>query len=203
MSHQLNDGVNTSVRQLPTRANGGLVANRAPFFAEVTGVNSDRMTCAIKSPDGSKHNNVPVLTYGGTDPNSNEQYGRVLLPQVGSSVLVLPVSGGMNQYVIAGAVLPYLRNEWQSQQTPAGTSGKAFTKKLLDAGKPKGYREVLPSGTTVEVQDDGTVIVETPSGSYIKIDEAASGDVTVEANGNTLEMTTGKVVINGNLEVLQ
>jgi hypothetical protein len=119
------------------------------------------------------------------------------------------------------------------------SESKQFTKKLLEADKPLEDRYIFKSGTTVQIEEDGGVIIEVPSGTYIHIDEAngkiliedqhgnkttldtdgviiedgestpnkitmsSSGIVIDDANGNDIAMESGKVTINGNLEVLQ
>ena len=172
------------------------------YFAEVEAVYSDRNTADIRVlTSGAKLKNVPVKTRGGLI--DGEVYGELDLPDVGNIVNIQFLANRESMPFISGAILPYLYSKFQADQTPVDSSSKAFTLKLLEAGKEKHFRKIFKSGTTVEVEEDGTLIIETPSGTYIKIDEASSGDVTIEANSNTFSMESGKVVINSNLEVLQ
>jgi len=190
----------------------------APFIAKVIQVHSDRMTCDIKTLDGATLANIPILTKGGLV--DGEVYGEVCLPAIDDYVIVGYASYGQRHKVILGTILPYLVNEFVKDAVNSGS--KQFTKKLLEADKPLGYRRIFKSGTTVQIEEDGGVIIETPSGMYVHIDEANSkiiisdaqgtpNVVTLDSNGvliedtkgNDITMTTGKVTINGNLEILQ
>ena len=57
----------------------------------------------------------------------------------------------------------------------------------------------------MEVQEDGTLIIETPSGTVLKLDETSGSEhfEITDANGNVITSEPTKVVINNNFEVLQ
>lgn len=185
----------------------------APFIAQVVRTYSDRMTCDITTPDGQSLPNIPILTRGGLV--DEEPYGEVCLPMADDYVIVMHVSYGARHKAIIGTILPYLANEMTKDAVESG--GKQFTKKLFEANTPRSYRRVFPSGTSVEIDDDGYVTVELPNGTYIQIDDEVeiedqhgnvvvmgSSGITVEdTNGNEIEMGTTSVTINGNLEVLK
>ena len=82
----------------------------APFFAKVTQVHSDRMTCDIKTLDGATLANIPILTKGGLV--DGEVYGEVCLPAIDDYVVVGFASYGQRHKVILGTIIPYLVNEF-------------------------------------------------------------------------------------------
>jgi len=171
------------------------------YICEVMAVYSERNTCDIKSwCSGGLHKDVPILTKGGLV--DGEVYGEINLPAIGDRVVIDFLGGKESLPIIVGFIFPYLNNKF-AKGTPVDSSSKTYTKTFLEENKPKTYKRIFPSGTTVEVQEDGSLIIETPSGSFIKIDESSSGDISIEANSNTFSMESGKVVINGNWEVLQ
>lgn len=189
---------------------------RAPFIARVLETHSDRMTCDIQTVDGQEIRNVPVVTRAGLV--DGEHYGEMCLPAVDDHVIVIHASYGTRHKAIIGTIVPYLANEFGSDSV--NSADKQFTKRMLSADKPLAYRRIFKSGTSIEVAEDGTITVETPSGRYVKIDEATpeikiedpdgnivtidgSGVSIVDANGNDITMGTTSVTINGNLEVLQ
>ena len=190
---------NISVLQNSIFKSQGIGQRTNSFYAVVSAVYTEKNTCDLDAWDGSQLSDIPVATKAGLI--NDEVYGVLDLPAKEDVVRVDFVKG---IYVISDTIIPYLTNEFHSAQTPVNSSGKAYTLKLLEEGKDNTYRKIFKSGTTIEVQDNGTIIIETPSGTYLKVNEASSGDVTVEANGNTFSMQSGKVAINGsNLEVLQ
>lgn len=173
-----------------------------PFFAKILIVHSDRNTCDIETLDGFAIKNVPLCSKVGLV--NGKIYGVLDLPEVDDYVLIIFGGPYRRNMIIMDTITPYLKDEFQVGQSPVNSTNKAYTAKLFEANKEKTYRKIFKSGTTLEVQDDGTLILETPSGTFIKIDESAGGTVAIEdANGNTFSMETGKTVINGNLEVLQ
>jgi hypothetical protein len=199
----------------------------APFLATVEAVHTETMTCDVVAGPrelqnkkiGFRLKNLPVITAVGIDEDE-QIYGTNDLYEVGTLVIVLPIGSAHTTYVILGALAPYLYSAFKSGQTPVNSSNKQFAQKLLEPLE-KLYRKIFRSGTSVEVLEDGTIQIETPSGTYIQIDEA-NGVVTIEdqhtnivtldsngmkledTNGNVIEMGTTSVIINGgNLEVLQ
>ena len=186
------------------------------FLAKVTQVYSDRMTCDILTPDGAPLQNIPVLTKGGLV--DEEAYGEVCLPAIDDYVIVTYASYAQRHKVIIGTFLPYLVNEFTKDAVNSGS--KQFTKVLFEEGMPLGYRRIFKTGTTVQIEEDGGIIIEVPSGTYIKVSETdskiliedqhgniftldSSGVIIGDANGNDITMESGKVTINGNLEILQ
>jgi len=170
-------------------------------IARVTAVYPDRMACDVESSNGLEHINVPILTRCGLE--ADEVWGELELPSIDSRAIVLFIEGKESFPVIIGTLYPYAYSKYQKGQTTVNSVNKAFTKKILEDVDPKVYRKVFKGGTTIEVQEDGTLIIEAPSGAYIQLDEANNKLKIEDANGNTFSMETGKVVINGNLEVLQ
>lgn len=168
----------------------------SPFIAKVINTYSERMTCDLETPDGQKLYNIPVLTQGGLV--DGEPYGVVSLPMIDDYVVVMHASFSERHKIIVGTFFPYLANAITKDVVNSG--GKAYTKKLFEKDKPKTYRRVFPSGTTVEVDDDGDVTVETPDGTFIKVGDGVEIE---DSNGNTIVMGSSSVTINGNLEVLQ
>ncbi len=188
----------------------------SPFVAQVIQVYSDRMTCDIKAIGGNTIKNVTILAKGGLV--NGKVYGEMCLPAKDDYVIVGFGSYGQRHKMILGTILPYLLNEFIKDGVNSGS--KQFTKKLFEANKPLEYRRIFKSGTTVQIEEDGGIILETPSGTYIKISETDSkllvedqhGNIIIldstgvnltDTDGNEISMETGKVVINGNLEVLQ
>jgi hypothetical protein len=172
-----------------------------PYVAKVIKVNSDRNTVDLKTSAGIVVRNVPVKTRAGLI--EDEVYGELDLPEVGNSVIVSFLQNRESHPFVDGTVIPYLNSKYQSNQVPVNSSNKAYTLKLLETGMERVYRKIFKGGTTIEVQDDGTIIIETPSGAYIMMDEAAEEIIIEDSNGNDISMITGKVTINGNLEILQ
>lgn len=186
------------------------------FIARVLVAHSDRMTCDIETPDKQTLKNVPVMTKAGLV--DGEHYGEMDLPAEDDYVIVISASYGANHEVIIGTFIPYLANEFG--RDAVGSANKQFTLKVLEADVPLEYRRIFKAGVSVQIEEDGTITVEAPSGRYVKVDEAngaihiedpdgnavelaSSGISMTDANGNTVSMESGKVVINGNLEVLQ
>lgn len=203
------------------------------FLAKVTARHSDRMTCDIQTTDGQLVYNVPMVTTAGLV--DNKPYGIFDLPEIDDWVIVDRAGQGERKKVIVGTFIPYLTNEFNDDAV--NSSNKAYTLKLLEAGKEMHYKRIFKSGTSVEIEEDGTIVVETPSGRYVRIDETAgstvvsdpdgnsvtldsngiilsdtngntvttdsSGIVLSDTNGNDVTMETGKVSINGNMEVAQ
>lgn len=187
-------------------------------IARVIAVHADRGACDIRSWSGAIKYNVPIVTKAGLI--DDEVYGEIEFPSVDDYVLVDFIRDRESEPIIVGTLIPYLNTKFQSGQTAVNSSSKQFTLKLLEEGKENFYRKIFRSGTTIEVQDDGTVIVELPSGTYLKLDEAGSelviedqhgniftldsnGVKIEDTNGNDVTMQSGKVTVNGNLEVAQ
>ncbi len=199
----------------------GVYANMDQTFmtiCEVTSVHPDRMTVDIFTSNAVDIKNVPLMARAGLE--SEEVWGEMEVPSVGTFLLVAFVGGSEGTPVALGAIFPYTNPKYQSNQTPANSGSKAFTLKLLEDVDRKVYRRIFKSGTSFEVKEDGTLTIETPSGRYIQIDEtggtlklsdpdgnvielASAGTTITDANGNTITMDATKVSINGNLEVLQ
>jgi hypothetical protein len=165
------------------------------YVARVLATYSEKMACDIETWNGSTVYAVPIRTTCGLN-SDNEVYGTLELPAVGDFVFVEFLGGKENSPIITGTIFPYFNKYFQDSQKPVASDNKAFTLKLLEKGKLKTYRKVFLSGTTIEVQEDGSFIVETPSGSFIHIKESggkiivtSSGDM-IELNGNSKEFVT-------------
>lgn len=150
------------------------------FIAEVVATYSDRLACDIITPDGQTFRNVPMLTKTGLV--DDKPYGEVDLPNVGDYVIVSHSSRGIRKRLIIGSFVPYLSNEYNDNAV--NSDDKQFTKKLLEEDKENHYKRIFKSGTSVEVEEDGTIIVEVPSGTYIKIDEENAEIHIEDPNGN-------------------
>lgn len=193
------------------------------FMAKVDYVYPDRGTVDV-SVATEKFPNVPILTQGGKDSDGGI-WGDVHFPQSGDYVLVLPLDPMGKKKVVLGTIFPYLMQEWKDQQNPVNSTNKQYTKKLLDSSlDPKVWRKIFPSGTTIEVKKDGTILVETPSGTSVVVDEAnhkltaicknstaeckleldpANGFTMEDANGNKIVSASTHVTINDNFQVDQ
>jgi len=188
---------------------------RYPFFARVTNTHADRMTCDIETVDKYVLINVPVLTKAGTVDEA--PYGVMSLPVIDDWVLVIHAGPHARQEIIIGTFIPYLERSFN--EAPVNSSSKAYSTALLEAGKELHDRYIFKSGASVEVEEDGSIVIETPSGAYVRIDETTNeilvvdqydNKVTMDSSGMKLEDKNGNditmgatVTINGNLEVLQ
>ncbi len=148
-------------------------------------VHMDRMTVDIQTNNGQKVKNVQILTRGGLI--NGEVWGELELPEVDTTVVVGFINGNAGFPFVMGYLFPYGYSKYQSNQTPVNSSSKAFTQKLLEDVDPKYYRRIFKSGTTVEVQDNGTIIVETPSGSVLKVQES-DGKIVIDASGGEIQL---------------
>lgn len=170
-------------------------------IAKVVDVHTDRMTVDVISNNGLRVKNVQLMTKGGLE--NGEIWGEMEVPSIDQRVVVAFLHGREDAPFVIGTIFPYNFSKYQSGQTAVNSDSKQFTTKLLEDVDPKAYRRIFKSGTTVEVKADGTITIETPSGTYFQINED-SGDTTIEdQHGNTIVMSTSNVTINGNLEVLQ
>ncbi len=196
-------------------------------LGKVVAVYSDRMTCDIETSNGMVQHNVPLLTSGGLI--DDKVFGTVELPVVDTTVIIGFIEDRETFPFIFGTLLPYIHNKFQTDQTAVNSDNKTTALTLLENSHDTMYRKIFPSGTTVQVMDDGTIQVETPSGTLLEISEGDSGKLTVNAagdisvtdvnsnsiemdssgmtltdtNGNTVVMGSSSVMINGNLEILQ
>lgn len=179
-------------------------------LGKVLATHPDRMTCDVITSNGYTATNIPILTECGLE--AEEVWGTLSLPSVDSTVIIGFIEGRESFPFIMGTIFPYAYDKYQSGQTPVKSKNKTTVVKLLEDIDAKVYRKVFKSGTTIEVDSDGTIQVETPSGTLLKIDESNSGAVNLtvvgnvniaDGNGNVIEMGSSSVTINGNLEVLQ
>lgn len=192
--------------------------DRSAFIAQVIKVYSQRMTCDLKTSDGQVLPNISVETEAGVVDDA--PYGTIDLPAINDYVIVDYASYGTRHKIIVGTVLPYLATEFS--KAPVNSTNKQFATVMLEKNKPLEYKRIFKSGTSLLIEEDGTISVETPSGMFIHIDEANSkitvsdaqgtpnvltlsstGVLIEDINGNDITMASGKVTINGNLEVLQ
>lgn len=161
------------------------------YIAQVLFNHADRMTCDIITPDGQKVYNVPVQTIAGLI--DGEPYGEFWLPEVDDFVIIRQASEGTRKAVIVGTFVPYLSNDFLADAVNSGD--KQFTKKLLEEGTEKHYKRIFKSGSTVEVKEDGTIIVETPRGAYIQMDEDGPGMTVSDPDGNTIVINSDGMVL--------
>ena len=167
----------------------------------IENVYTKSMTCDVVTSDGIINTNIPLLTDCGVI--DDEIYGELKLPVKGTSVILGFIEGKESFPFILGTFVPYANKVFDSMQIPVNSSSKQFTKKLLEDGlDSKVFRRIFKSGTTIEIQENGTTIIELPCGSYIKLDN--SGTFIIEdSKGNKIESSTSSITINNNLEVLQ
>jgi len=158
----------------------------ASYMAQVTAVHGDRYTCDVKTVNGTETKNIPVLAKNGLI--NGEVFGEYDLPAVEDWVTVIHIGNTANQPAILNmTIYPYLMAEYGSAQVPVSSVLKTFTKKLLEEGTEGTYKRVFKSGASIEIQDDGTIVLETPSGSVIEMDETTGINVT-DKNGNSVQM---------------
>jgi len=181
--------------------------NTAPFLATVEAVYTETMTCDVvagpRSPGNKKAGyrlkDIPVMSFVGTNEDE-EIYGTNDLYEVGTLVIVMPIGPAQTTYVIIGAIAPYLYSAFRSGQAPVNSDNKQFAQKLLEPLK-KLYRKIFRSGTSVEVLEDGTIQVETPSGTYAQIDESGGVATLEDQHGNTVTMDSAGVHITSALDI--
>jgi hypothetical protein len=179
--------------------------NTAIMIATVKKVYGDRATCDIELENNIPVTNVPVLLENGLI--NSEEYGTFDLPRVNSKVIVIFLGyTGDRPVILNKSFYPYLVKEYSKSQTPVNSGSKSSTKKILESGKEKNYRRVFKSGTTMEVQDDGTIIVETPSGKTLKVDESGNSisikhqsgsEISVDNTQLSVKHSSGSEIIAG------
>jgi hypothetical protein len=171
----------------------------------VNAVNPQEMTCDLVTSNGSIKQHVPILAKCGLDDATASQiWGEFELPAVHSTVVVLFILGKESFPVIIGTLYPFATNLFQAGQTPVNSSSKQFTKSLLQKGlDAKTYRRIFKSGTSIEVQSNGTIVVETPSGGYFELNETNQTFVVKDAQGNIIQSSGTSITLNGNLTVSQ
>ena len=170
-------------------------------YAKVLKTYSDRNTCDIETWNGATVHNVPVRIRGGVI--NGEIYGEVDLPQEGDLVIVSMTGGQENQPCIVGTIIPFLDNTW-SNGTPVNSTNKQFTTKLLEANKPKTYKRIFPSGLSIEIQDDATVIIEKPDNTWFKLGSDGSFEIHDAADNSIVSSIAEKsVTINEHFKVKQ
>jgi len=192
--HQIADTFQSAIQRTEEGREFSQVSTPS-YVAEVLATYSEKMACDIKTWNGSTVYAVPIKTTCGLN-SDNEVYGTLELPAVGDFVFVEFLGGKENAPIITGTIFPYFNKYFQDSQKPVNSDNKAFTLKILEKGKPKTFRKVFLSGTTIEIQEDGSFIVETPSGSFIQIKESdgklivTSSGAMIELNGNTKDFVT-------------
>jgi len=186
--------------------------------AQVKAINTDAMTCDILNSNGYLMKNVPIAANCGLE--DGEVWGEIEYPSIDQWVIIEFLGERESFPIIRGTIYPYSNSKYQGSQKPVNSSNKAFTKKLLEKISPKVYRRIFKSGTSVEVKEDGTLIVETPDGTYVQIDatnksfhvedkngnkivSSSSGMTLTDKNNNVIEMGSSSVKINNNFEVLR
>ena len=162
-------------REPPKTKQNAVVKSMATFtrsgtaVAQVLATYSDRVTCDVRLLEGLELRNVPVGTDCGVIEIGGEKkvYGKIELPIVRNYVMILFIGG---RPMIIGNTFPFLNELFlEEKQLLAGPNDitgpemerKEYTTKLLEKDKPKTYKRVFPSGTTLEIDDDGSVFLET------------------------------------------
>jgi len=175
----------------------GLVPSNGAIVLNVYG---GKYTCDVITPNGMQKNNVPVSTKAGLFGSNKNVYGTFDMPAVNDVVILDFIGGQESRPYICGIIVPYLVSQFQDQQTPPNSANKQFTKKLFENGKEDWYRIITKSGTTIEVQGAtggdavGTVIIETPSGTYFELKESTGDIIFVPKNDFIVQLASGKTV---------
>lgn len=177
---QFNDVV---VRQGALRGVNTPRSARYPFMAKVLVAYSGNNTCDLQTPDGVTIRSIPVMTVAGIV--DGKVWGTVDLPSENDWVIVDFMGDSEGHMVVVGTIVPFMAREFRGDAV--NSSGKTHTKKLLEVGKKKTYRAILKSGTTLEVSEDGTVILETPSGSLVRLKES-DGKIEITASGDEIDL---------------
>lgn len=205
---------------------GGILAGESsrqtgkaePYVAKVVNVYSERNACDVQAfGGGSLVHHVPLMIDSSGLDSSNHIYGEVDLPQVGAVVIIDFLYRNEGMPYITGTIHPYLKSFFQANQVAVNSANKQFTKSLLIANQLLRSAKIYPSGLTIEAQSDGSYIIETPSGTFIRIDETTpqvtiefrvsgsmKGQILFKPTGPEIDINTatgGKIVLNGNLEV--
>jgi len=195
----------------------------ATYNAKVVAVYTDRGTCDIQSSTELSRN-VPISCKAYKDSTTGHIWGEIEYPQKGDWVLVQPLDRFNRKKLIIDTIAPYLMREFNDGQIPINSTNKSFTKKLLEAVDIV-FRKIFRSGTSLEIQADGSYILETPSGSLFRIDEAGkqitllqkdgtktcivtlsdTGFQVQDSGGNSIvsDTTAKTITVNGNFEVDQ
>jgi len=151
------------------------------------------MTCDILNAGGSVNYNVPIMTISGLE--DTEVWGELELPSIDSYVVINFLGDRESFPIIVGTIIPYSTNEYQARQKPVNSDNKQFTKKLLEDVDPKTYRKIFKSGTSIEVQDDGTLIIETPDGSYFTLNATDKTFILADKTGNKIITTANGMTV--------
>ena len=162
-----------------------------PFIAQVETIYSERVTCDVVTADGQRIPNVPIKCKAGTVDGS--PYGEIDFPAEGDFVIVEPASYGKQQRVITGTYIPYLSEEFS--KPPVNSENKQFATKMLEEGKPSDYKRIFKSGTSISVEEDGTITIETPSGSYLRFNETNGVLEIKDSHGNRFTLDENGIVI--------
>jgi len=171
-------------------------------IVQVAEVNSDEGRCKCRT-DTTDLVDIPMLTKGGLV--DGEVYGELDMPCVDDLVVVGFLGGNSNQPYILGVIIPYLDPAWGQDNVAVNSGSKAYTKKLLEAGKEGHYRKIHKSGTTVEIMEDGSAVVETPKGMFVYLDDANDKIIAQVESGVdiVMEKGVGVNICGTNLEVLK
>ncbi len=154
-------------------------------IGKVVFIHMARMAVDVETNNAVIVKNVQILTKGGLI--DNEVWGELETPSIGTRVVIGFIGGDAGFPFIMGYVFPYGYSKYQSNQTPVNSGSKVYTQKLLEDVDPKYYRRIFKSGTTLEVQADGTMIIETPSGSFLNIQES-DGKIIIDASGDEIQL---------------
>ena len=177
-----------------------------PYLAKIRTVHSDRNAVDVETVAGVIIKDVPVKTKAGLI--DDEVYGELDLPTVGNRVIIQFLQNRESLPYVDGTIIPYLNNKYQTNQTPVNSGSKSYTTKLLEADKENYYRKIFKSGTTIEVDDDGTIVIETPKGGVIIINEdtedieitpSGSGEVHLKGDSKSLVTYSALNTALGNL----
>lgn len=163
-------------------------------ICKVSEVHMDRGTVDVITNTGMPVKNIPVMLRNGLNVDE-EVWGELELPDVDSQVVVAFIDNNGGQPFVLGSLMAWGYSKYQSDQVPAVSADKQFTLKLLEDIDSKTYRKIFKSGTTVEVGADGTLTLELPSGTYIKVDED-TGTVNLEdQHGNIITIDDAGIII--------
>ena len=164
----------------------------------------DDMTVDVELTSGIilKRVQVPSKNYVSSDP----AIGGKDLPQKGSKVLVAFPDGSIEQAVIITSYFSQV-DPRQKDFFPEGEYRK--TKIVEEGGWTKAYDK--ETGNYLIESDDGVTVDIDKENQEIIINDWHNNNLTLnsngvtitDTNGNIVSMEAGKVVVNGNFEVLQ
>jgi len=113
--------------------------------------------------------------------------GTLFLPDVGDEVLVAFEAGDQRAPYVLGAL-------WNAKSPPPAEASDAATVKLIRSR----------TGVTIRIRDDnttGSLVIETPGGQRITLQDGPAAVRVEDANGNVVTMETSGVTVTASATV--